>query len=526
MLRQGSNYVRQEFDLVPKTGDLAIKDITLLELQLPGGRLSGPATGAPLVSKTLFAGIEDPMFIGTVSGGRASASLKVGVPIRKGQHYLRGTVLGVAPEGQLRRAFLCYTERERAHPYRPFLHYNSWWDLGANKIRKYTEADCLGRIETYNRELVQKRGVVLSSFLFDDGWDNVDTIWEFHDGFPHGFTPLREATQKNGTGLGIWLSPFGGYTWKHTRRIAAGKAGGYEINQAGFALSGDKYYKRFRDVTVKMVRDDGVNMFKFDGLSRNTVAPPGSPFSSDFQAAIQLLKELRDVRHDIFINLTTGTWPSPFWTLLADSIWRGSGDSGFAGVGSKRQQWITYRDAITYKNIVKGCELYPLTSLMLHGIIVGGPVRELLPGDLKAEARSYFGGGTQLQELYCKPELLKDGDWDTLAESAKWSRKNAGVLVDSHWIGGDPGTLEAYGWAAWTPEGATLTLRNPSDKAQEITVDAQGAFELPKDAPTKYAMKSPYADQRVQEIKLNGAKRQTVKLEPFDVLVFEGKSSK
>ena len=37
-------------------------------------------------------------------------------------------VIGVAPKDQLRRAFLYYLERERAHPYRPYLHYNSWYD--------------------------------------------------------------------------------------------------------------------------------------------------------------------------------------------------------------------------------------------------------------------------------------------------------------------------------------------------------------------------------------------------------------
>jgi hypothetical protein len=30
----------------------------------------------------------------------------------------------------MRRAFLTYLERERAHPYRTFLHYNSWFDIG------------------------------------------------------------------------------------------------------------------------------------------------------------------------------------------------------------------------------------------------------------------------------------------------------------------------------------------------------------------------------------------------------------
>ena len=72
------------------------------------------------------------------------------------------------------------------------------------------------------------------------------------------------------------------------------------------------------------------------------------------------------------------------------------------------------------------------------------------PGnDFADEVQSYFGTGTQLQEMYITPSLLTDANWDTLAKAAKWSRANAAILKDTHWIGGDPGKLAVYGWAAW-----------------------------------------------------------------------------
>jgi hypothetical protein len=101
---------------------------------------------------------------------------------------------------------------------------------------------------------------------------------------------------------------------------------------------------------------------------------------------------------------------------------------------------------------------------MLHGIVYAqkAPHLETDPGhDFSSEVHSYFGSGTQLQELYITPSLLSSADWDVLAEAAKWSRRNAGVLIDTHWVGGDPRWLEVYGWAAWTPERGVLTLRNP-----------------------------------------------------------------
>ena len=59
--------------------------------------------------------------------------------------------MGATRKGQLRRDFLGYVERERAHPYRTFLHYNSWYDIGY--FSKYNEADALAVIAAYWQEL-------------------------------------------------------------------------------------------------------------------------------------------------------------------------------------------------------------------------------------------------------------------------------------------------------------------------------------------------------------------------------------
>ena len=81
--------------------------------------------------------------------------------------------------------------------------------------------------------------------------------------------------------------------------------------------------------------------------------------------------------------------------------------------------------------------------------------------DFRDEVRSYFGTGTQLQEMYITPQLLRDGDWDTIAECARWSRAHAGTLADSHWVGGDPARLEPYGWAAWSPQRCDADAAEP-----------------------------------------------------------------
>ena len=496
VLLEGSNYLREVLTIAANGGkDVPISRVELIDLTLPDARVAGSVAGSPIVAGNLFLGFEHPLSTSKVTGTKAEAWIDRELPLRAGQAVTYSAVIGVAREGQTRRDFLAYLERERAHPYRTFLHYNSWYDLGY--FTPYSAADAVDRINAFGRELHEKRGVKLDSFLFDDGWDRHDSLWKFNAGFPNGFTSLKEAAEKYGADPGVWMSPWGGYSKPKEERIAFGRSAGYEIVSGGYALSGPKYYAAFRDVALEMIRKYGVNQFKFDGTGNADSVFPGSQFDSDFSAMIHLIGELRSAKPDLFVNLTTGTWPSPFWVMHADSIWRGGDDDDVTGVGTYRERWITYRDAQTYRNVVQMGPLYPLNSLMLHGIIYAREHKHLDkdPGnDFRNEVRSYFGTGTQLQEMYITPGLLSQQNWDDLAEAAKWSRENQEVLKDTHWVGGDPAWLEVYGWAAWTPKKATLVLRNPSDHEQVIKVRLKDALELPAEAAKVYSARSPWKD--------------------------------
>jgi hypothetical protein len=450
-------------------------------------------------------------------------SLERELPLKAGQSLKYSSVIGISPDGQMRRGFLNYVERERAHPYRPFLHYNSWYDIGYGN--RYDQAAAMDAIDAFGKELHAKRGVKLDSFLFDDGWDDPRSLWSFDAGFPDGFTPLTAAATRYGAAPGVWLSPWGGYDKAKEERMKYGRVQGFEMNEEGFALSGPKYFARFRDVTLDFIRKYGINQFKIDGTGNVNSVFPGSEFDSDFHAAISLIGEWRAVKPDIFVNLTTGTYPSPFWLRYADSIWRGGEDDSFAGVGPWREKWITFRDADTYAGIVKKGPLFPLNSLMLHGIIYARQAEHLADDPehvFPHEVRDYFGSGTQLQEMYITHSLLSEADWDVLAEAANWSRRNAATLVDTHWIGGDPAKLEVYGWAAWSPEKGIITLRNPSDHAQSYSLDIGRAFELPAGATRKFSAHSPWKnDAKAKPVTLAAGELHTFQLQPFEVLNLE-----
>jgi hypothetical protein len=520
ILREGANYIRQEVTLKSQQQPFALTRIELIDAVIPGAVVSGNVKGSPVTARTWFFGFEHPLADCRVRSNRASCWLPRELPLLAGQSVTYSSVIGVAHAEELRRDFLKYVELERAHPYRTFLHYNSWYALGY--FDRYNEQGAVAVVQSFGDQLTKQRGVKLDSFLFDDGWDDPATLWKFNPGFPDGLAKVTQTAEGYGAAPGIWLSPWGGYDKPKQQRLASARAQGFETNEGGFALSGPKYYRYFRDTCFEMIDKYRVNQFKFDGTGNANEVIKGSDFDSDFDAAIHLIGELRAKKPDLYVNLTTGTYPSPFWLLYADSIWRGGEDHSFAGVGSNRQRWITYRDSQIYRWVVEEGPLFPMNSLMLHGLIYARHAQRLGsdPGhDFPDEVHSYFGTGTQLQEMYITPSLLSTQDWDVLAEAAKWSRDNAQTLKDSHWIGGDPVRLEVYGWASWSPAKGIVTLRNPSDRQQDFTATLAALLELPADSTPSYAARSPWkAESARSTLNISVKEQHTFHLQPFQVL--------
>lgn len=523
LLRDGANYVREEVTIRGGDHSYPLAEITLIDLAFPDTEVTGAVKGSPITSATWFFGFEHPLSDCRVRGSRSVCWLDRELPLQAGQSVTYSAVVGVAHPGQMRRDFLRYIELQRAHPYRTFLHYNTWYDLGY--FDRYSEAGVLDVVKAFGEQLTRQRGVKLDSFLLDDGWDDPSTLWKFNPGFPDGLTKVAAAAREYNAAPGIWLSPWGGYDKPKEQRLANARTQGFETNEGGFALSGPKYYRYFRDRCLDLIEKYGVNQFKFDGTGNANEVIKGSQFDSDFDAAIHLIGELRAKKPDLYVNLTTGTYPSPFWLLYADSIWRGGDDHSFAGIGTNRQRWITYRDADTYRHVVEDGPLFPINSLMLHGLIYARHAQRLGddPGhDFPDEVHDYFGTGTQLQEMYITPSLLSSADWDVLAEAAKWSRANAETLKDSHWIGGDPARLEVYGWAAWSPQKAIITLRNPSDQPQDFSAVPAVLLELPSGGATNFTARSPWkSDSGAAPLSINPQESHRFHLEPFQVLTLE-----
>lgn len=505
--------------------------------------LKVPAAG----SYTLVAQNDFPASNSNSSGSITAAKIEE-VPVKatwpRNQTLVPGVgwsfshVIGVMEPGQARRSFLAYVERERAHPYRHFVHYNSWYDLNIGRndnsdpLKRMTEAQTLAVVDAWNEQLYTQRGVRLDGFVWDDGWDDFNSLWAFHIGFPNGFSVTDRRSRNQQAGTGAWLSPWGGYGGSQSQRVAYWNST-HDPDIGSFHMSNAEYYTAFRGRCQQMLQDYDMRYFKFDGIGAGTLATgPAAGNDADIDGLLRLLGDLRETRKDVFLNCTVGTWASPFWMRYCDSVWRQGEDASLEGQGDARQRWITYRDNMVYDRFALPSPFYPLNSLMFHGLIVGDRgIPAQMPRTLdgvRSEIRASMACGSGLQELYVTHGLMTSEMWDELAKGIRWLRANQDVLADVHWLGGDPsdgGTPMPYGWAAWNPRKATLALRNPGGTAQTYTLRLDRALELPAGAVSTFTCKAGYTDQPVvagltNEV-LSASASVTITLQPYQVIVFD-----
>ena len=296
--------------------------------------------------------------------------------LKVGETWNVGAVVGVIAPGQARRSFLCYSERERAVPWRAVPAYISWYEVNIDRNNaapgsepnNFTEQDCLPILTAWKKQLYDKYGEAPYAFVWDDGWDTYGE-WQFHAGFPQGFTNMDNIGRQMGAGQGAWLGPVGGY----------GTSGGYRRNywssKGGMILSNPAYYNVFVNAVTGLLRDKGYDFrfFKFDGISdlfSATGPKANATGDEDAEAIIMAEQVLRGIKEDVFLNTTVGTWASPFWFQYTDAVWRQEKDYGEIGNNSNdRENWITYRDRLVYQNFVQNSPLCPINTLMTHGFI-------------------------------------------------------------------------------------------------------------------------------------------------------------
>jgi hypothetical protein len=160
------------------------------------------------------------------------------------------------------------------------------------------------------------------------------------------------------------------------------------------------------------------------------------------------------------------------------------------------------------------------------------------PANCVKEMRTAFANGSSLQEIYADTDLMnQEGGvlWDERARCIAWVRRNADVLADTHWVGGNPWDKkkqdgDIYGWAAWSPAKCTLTLRNSSAKPKTITTTLRKMLDVPPTVNGAIVLRSSFDDQRELVGIMNKAVDVdtpiSITLEPLEVIVMEGGETK
>lgn len=550
VLRDGSHYLRTEMD-INANKDVAMRGIIAMKYsfnnkfskQLP--HVVGNTRGAVIANDKIFAGLETPMGINTVaSAPTVETSVLQGLwsrqtTLQAGKTWNVGAVVGLIAKDQARRSFLAYSERERAVPWRATPVYISWYELNIdrNNSEDYSENmtinQCVDVIKHWNKDFFKKYKKNVKTFVFDDGWDQYG-LWTFNKNFPNGFKEIDKEARKMGSGIGAWLGPVGGYGQSGTYRR------NYWKDKGGMQLSNPAYYKTFLDACTNMINSYDFRFFKFDGISAQASAigpDAGARGDENAEAIINIEREVRKIKPDIFLNTTVGTWASPFWFQFTDAVWRQVADYNVIGnQGSDRERWITYRDHLVYQNFVQNSPLCPINTLMTHGFILskwGAVSKDMDYEGIVRELRCAFACGSGMVELYNDYELMnkinKGALWKDLAECIDWQEANADVLPDIHWVGGHPWDgkkANIYGWAAWNGKKAVFTLRNPAAYEQTIKLTLRKALDIPAYVKTTITLSDGFSQGVLGGLKVNEPididKELTLTLPKSSVFVYNG----
>jgi len=492
-LNAGDFFTRQWLHIAkPKQGTLFLEWVAPASNEWGVPRFTLGGFGQPLFAEDLFLGLEYPTGLNTTHGAEVKLGSNVGLNIPDGGYTSESAVMGVAPTGMVHQQFLDYVSRMRVAPVRPYLLYNSWYDLQRLAMN---HDNTLERVPTFQKLLLGKYGLHLDSFVLDDGWDDMHKLWQIdQQRFPGGFTDLTNALKTIDSHLGIWFGPIGGYDQREVR-IATGKADGMEISSNGryFCTAGKNYSRLFADTLLRYQKEYGINYFKLDGIVFGCNEPnhghPQGVYSDEATARtfIDLLTKLRAQDPKVFLNITTSIWLSPWWLRYADTVWMGGEDSGYlpsVPTIAQRQSAISYRDSVLYDDFVTHKAQFPISSLMTHGIIKGkanmlGGEKEDIE-DWRDEVVHYYSVGNMMYELYISPEILSPEEMDVLGNVTKWAEANAHPLLDNTtMVGGDPAQREPYGYVHSNAEKSIITLRNPfvRPRTMKLKIDEQNGFK-------------------------------------------------
>ena len=475
------------------------------------------ALGQPFYINGLFFGSEFPLCENKINNGTAYIRYFSGkrfdqLKLNCGHTFRTwNTVVGAArslDERVIREDFLRYI-RDISRPVQPRFQYNSWYD----HMHDITDENISKSFKEIEKGLSQTLVPPLHSYVVDDGFvDWKADFWTFNKKFPNELYPAVALAKKFSSNFGLWNGPRGGYndeTGPFGKRMEKAGKGGYNIASNDVCVSSLDYIKNITEYYLDYTKKFDINYWKLDGFLL-TACPSKKhghmtggynqmyQYTEMWENWINIFRKLRITREsagkDLWINQTSYCNASPWFLQWSDSLWiQNSGDIGFIDKTKKGEKLsdkdvdrvLTYRDNCYYDFSVTRNYQFPHEFIYNHDPIYGNTAKISMTDD---EFRKYMfmmaTRGTAFWELYYSYNMLNKAKWRINADALRFIRNDYETLKTSQFIGGCPENGEAYGYSCWSENKGIISLRNPANRPQSISVkldETIGVSESAKD---------------------------------------------
>ena len=451
------------------------------------------ALGQPFYIDSLFFGCELPATDNRIHHGMGRIKYYIGKSVGRG-FECPITVIGAAKDNsvtEVKKAFFEYIDFIRQKSDIRF-QFNTWYDNYA-KISSKSVCELFGKIS----EGAAENGVpALDAYTVDDGWWNYKAdFWKFNKSFPNGLDDVKAKCDEIGSGLGLWLSPRGGYSHskKFAKKVQSAKKGYKNNNADEVCVASSKYLGLLGNFLCETIEKYNLSYLKLDGFALTACtdeshdhAVGGSNnmyYITDLYTKLtQLFERIRksgEAGKSLFINLTCYIAPSPWWLQWVNSIWiQNSDDIGFCEnleEQSVLDSELTYRDTRYYDLLCRRSTQLPLGALYNHEPIYAKMAAENYKVDYtdeEFEKNLYWNAvrGSGLNELHLSPEMMNDNKWKSLSKVMKFQKDNFETLKNGMFIGGEPEDNNIYGYFSWSESDGIIALRNPTSATTSMTL--------------------------------------------------------
>ncbi len=464
------------------------------EATLSGGQQQGFPVYA---DDEVFLSLAHPAGWATEKPGEISLRQYPGAQVAAGGVFIgMETVIGVGRPGGGREAFVAHlkrrmrrTVRHRDHPYAIFEPFGGRPDGSFDE----TEGFVLDMIEKV------ARGQRESGCRFD--LFSVDFWVDYHgdlkrcdpERFPNGLTHIREALQREGLGLGLWIDS-SWEAWSIGGNPATSPALNFDPargpadapwGRASFCRATEPIRSMYTEAFRYHIRENGVRLLKFDNFADVCRNPnhehlPGV-YSTEpiMDAVIEFLRALDAQSPDVFLM---GYWGyrSPWWLLYLDTFFEtgipmeaaSPGDRAApyarSGVTRKLDQGHVFAKDVPWlgtDSLGVWLSHWPWNSQIGPERWQDGFVMDLCRGNMLAQPWS-------------DPEFLAPEERRQMGEFIALLQARPECFGNSRLILGDPWKDEAYGYCCTDGKRAFLAISNFGWEDRAIALDLGPAWGL------------------------------------------------